>query len=189
MRNLVIFMHMSLDGFAAGSNGELDWIAYDGELEKHAETVVNSVGAALYGRVTYHMMEYWRTVPSNPDSSEHELEHARWIEAIPKVVVSTTLESVDWNNTTIISGNLAEEITKLKQQPGKDLVIFGSPSLSQTLAQQGLVDEYQLTLSPVILGSGVPFFARFEEKNSLQLLEQKTFSSGAMAMHYRVVKS
>lgn len=188
MRNLVVFMHMSLDGFAAGPNGELDWIAYDQELEKHAETVVNTVGAALYGRVTYHMMEYWRTVLTNPDATEHERNHANWIETIPKVVVSTTLKSVDWNNTTIIADNLVDEITKLKQQPGKDIVIFGSPSLSQTLAQLGLVDEYQLSLSPVILGAGKPFFTNHEPKMQLQLLAGKTFASGTMAMHYKATK-
>lgn len=150
--------------------------------------MVDTVGTALYGRVTYHMMEYWRTVPSNPDASEHELNHANWIESIPKVVVSTTLTSVDWNNTTIIADNLVDEITKLKQQPGKDIVIFGSPSLAQTLAQLGLVDEYQLTLSPVILGAGKPFFAHLEQKSQLQLLSAKTFASGALAMHYQVAK-
>ena len=134
MRNLVAFMHMSLDGFAAGANGELDWIAYDQELEKYAETVVSTVGTALYGRVTYHMMEYWRTVPSNPAATQHEIEHANWIEAIPKVVVSKTLKTVDWNNTSIIADNLTDEIMKLKQQPGKDIVIFGSPSLTKALA-------------------------------------------------------
>lgn len=188
MRNLVAFMHMSLDGFAAGPNGELDWISYDQELEKHAETVVRTVGTALYGRVTYHMMEYWRTVLSNPDSTQHEIDHANWIEAIPKVVVSTTLKTVDWNNTSIIAGNLPEEITKLKQQPGKDIVIFGSPSLTQTLAQLGLIDEYQLTLNPVLLGAGMPFFAKLAQKTGLQLLSAKTFASGAMGLHYKAVK-
>lgn len=188
MRNLVAFMHMSLDGFAAGPNGELDWISYDQELEKYAETVVDTVGAALYGRVTYHMMEYWRTVPANPASTPHELNHANWIEAIPKIVVSRTLKSVDWHNTHIIAANLAEEIMKLKQQPGKDIVIFGSPSLTQTLAQLGLIDEYQLTLNPVILGAGMPFFAPLEQKTKLQLLSLKTFASGAMGLHYKAVK-
>ena len=188
MRNLVAFMHMSLDGFAAGANGELDWIAYDQELEKHAETVVGTVGTAIYGRVTYHMMEYWRTVPSNPAATQHEIEHANWIEAIPKVVVSTTLKTVDWNNTSIIADNLTAEIMKLKQQPGKDIVIFGSPSLTQTLAQLDLIDEYQLTLNPVILGAGVQFFAQLAQKQPLQLLASKTFGSGAMALHYKVAK-
>ncbi len=189
MRNLVAFMHMSLDGFAGGPNGELDWIAYDEELEKYAEGIVDSVGTALYGRVTYHMMEYWRSVPDNPDSSEHERNHAAWIEAIPKVVVSTTLDGVDWNNTTLISDNLVAAIEALKQQPGKDIVIFGSPSLTQALAQLGLVDEYQLTVSPVLLGQGTQFFAPLAAKQSLQLLSSKVLASGALGLHYKVVNS
>ena len=188
MRNLVAFMHMSLDGFAAGPNGELDWVAYDEELEKYAAGIVASVGVALYGRVTYHMMEYWRTVPGNPAATEHERNHAAWIEAIPKVVVSTTLGSVDWNNTTIIADKLAEEISQRKQQPGKDIVIFGSPSLTQALAQLNLVDEYQLTVSPVLLGTGMQFFAPLVAKQSLQLLSNKVFASGALGLHYKVVK-
>jgi dihydrofolate reductase len=188
MRNVVAFMHMALDGFAAGPNGELDWIAYDQELEKHAETVVSTVGTALYGRVTYQMMEYWRTVPSNPEATKHEIEHAKWIEAIPKVVISTTLKSSDWNNTSIIADNLSEAILKLKQQPGKDIVIFGSPSLTKALAQLNLIDEYQLTLSPVLLGAGVQFFSQLAQKRPLQLLASKTFGSGAMALHYKVAK-
>ncbi|MEZ4657829.1 MAG: dihydrofolate reductase family protein [Caldilineaceae bacterium] len=189
MRNLVAFMHMSLDGFAGGPNGELDWIAYDEELQKYAETVVNTVGTALYGRVTYHMMEYWRTVPGNPDSSEHERSHAAWIEQIPKVVVSTTLASVDWHNTSIIHDNLSAAIQELKQQPGKDIVIFGSPRLTQTLAQLNLVDEYQLTVSPVLLGQGIQFFAPLAAKRPLQLLSSKVLTSGALGLHYKAIKS
>lgn len=181
-------MHMSLDGFAAGPSGELDWIAYDEELEKYAEGIVNSVGTALYGRVTYHMMEFWRTVPDNPESSEHERAHAAWIEAVPKVVVSTTLDGVDWHNTKLIADNLVEEINQLKQQAGKDIVIFGSPSLTQRLAQLDLVDEYQLTVSPVLLGTGVQFFAPLAAKQSLQLLSNKVLASGALGLHYKVVK-
>jgi dihydrofolate reductase len=182
-------MHMSLDGFAAGPHGELDWVAYDEELEKYAGTIVDTVGTALYGRVTYHMMEYWRTVPDDPNSTEHARKHAAWIEQIPKVVVSTTLTNVDWHNTTIINDNLIGAIEALKQQPGKDIVIFGSPSLTQTLAQAGLVDEYQLTVSPVLLGHGRQFFAPLAAKQPLQLLSSQVFASGALGLHYQTVKS
>ncbi|MEZ4712719.1 MAG: dihydrofolate reductase family protein [Caldilineaceae bacterium] len=187
MRKLTAFMHMSLDGFAAGPNGELDWVAYDEELQTYAATIVNTVGIALYGRVTYHMMEYWRTVPDNPDSTEHERNHAAWIEQIPKVVVSTTPTSVDWHNTTLITDNLVAAIEELKQQPGKDIVIFGSPSLTQALAQFGLVDEYQLTVSPVLLGKGIQFFAPLAEKQALQLVSHRVFASGALGLHYQKV--
>lgn len=149
MRKVVLFMHISLDGFAAGANGELDWISYDEELEKYAEGVVSTVGAALYGRVTYQMMEgYWPTVLTNPSATQHEIEHARWVENIPKIVFSKSLEKVDWKNTRLIKTNIAEEISKLKQQPGKDLVIFGSPGLTRTLIQLDLVDAFRLTVNP-----------------------------------------
>lgn len=178
-------MHISLDGFAAGPNGELDWISYDEELEKYAEEVVRTVGAPLYGRVTYQMMEsYWPTVLTNPAATRHEIEHARWVENIPKIVFSKTLEKVEWNNTTLIKDNIAAEITKLKQQPGKDLVIFGSPGLAHTLMRLDLIDEYRLTVNPVILGSGMPVFKDLKDRGELKLLNTKTFGSGVIALHY-----
>lgn len=188
MRKVVLFMHISLDGFAAGPNGELDWISYDEELEKYAEEIVSTVGAALYGRVTYHMMEYWRTVPSNPSATKHELEHAQWIENIPKIVFSKSLDKVEWNNTRLIKDNIAEEISKLKQQPGKDLVIFGSPGLTQTFMQLDLIDAYQLTVNPVILGSGIPLFNNKKDKIKLKLLESRTLSSGVLGLHYETIR-
>jgi dihydrofolate reductase len=185
MRKVVLFMHISLDGFAAGPNGELDWISYDEELEKYAEGIVSTVGAALYGRVTYQMMEsYWPTVLTNPSATRHEIEHAHWVENIPKVVFSKTLEKVEWNNTRLIKDNIAEEISKLKQQPGKDLVIFGSPGLAQTFIQLDLIDEYHLTVNPVVLGSGMSLFKELKDRVALKLLNTKTFGSGVIALHY-----
>ena len=165
MRKVVLFMHISLDGFAAGPNGELDWISYDEELEKYAEEVVSTVGAPLYGRVTYQLMEsYWPTVLTSPASTKHEIDHANWVENIPKVVFSRSLDRVEWNNTTLIKDNIAAEVAKLKQQPGKDLMIFGSPGLTHTFLPLDLIDEYQLTVSPVILGRGTPSFKRSRTK-------------------------
>jgi dihydrofolate reductase len=185
MRKVVAFVHLSLDGFAAGPNGELDWISYDTELEKYAEGIVNTVGAALYGRVTYKGMEsYWPTVLTDPSSSKHEIDHAHWIEEIPKVVFSRTLETTEWNKTTLIKADIAEEVAKLKDQPGKDLVIFGSPGLTQTLMQLDLVDEYQLTVNPVVLGKGMPLFKGIKDSIKLKLLETRTFKSGVLGLHY-----
>jgi dihydrofolate reductase len=185
MRKVVLFMHISLDGFAAGPNGELDWISYDQELEKYAEGVVSTVGAPLYGRITYQMMQsYWPTVLTNPSATQHEIDHANWIENIPKVVFSKTLEKVEWNNTRLIKDNIAEEVLKLKQQPGKDLVIFGSPGLTHTFMQLGLIDEYRLTVNPVVLGKGIPLFKDLKDQTQLKLLNTKTFNSGVVALHY-----
>jgi dihydrofolate reductase len=179
-------MHISLDGFAAGPNGELDWISYDAELEKYAEGIVSTVGTALYGRVTYQMMEsYWPTVLTNPSSTKHDLDHARWIENIPKIVFSKSLAKVEWNNTRLIKDNIAAEISKLKQQPGKDLVIFGSPGLARTFIQLDLIDEYRLTVNPVVLGSGMPLFNDLKDRVELKLLNTKTFGSGVVALHYK----
>lgn len=186
MRKVVLFMHLSLDGFAAGPHGELDWISYDEELVKHAESIAATVGTAVYGRVTYQMMEsYWPTVLTNPSSTKHEIDHARWVENISKIVFSKSLKKVEWNNTTLIKENIAEELLKLKQQPGKDLVIFGSPGLAQTLVRMGLIDEYRLTVNPVVLGSGIPLFVDVKDKISLKLLETKSFRSGVVGLHYR----
>ena len=189
MRNVVLFMHISLDGFAAGPNGELDWISYDDELEKYAEGIVGTVGTALYGRVTYEMMEgYWPTVLTDPSSTQHQLDHARWIENIDKVVVSRTLENVGWNKTTLIKDDLAGGISKLKRQPGNDIVIFGSPGLAQTLLQLGLIDEYRLTVNPVVLGNGIPLFNDVNDRIGLKLLEATTLASGVLGLHYQTDK-
>jgi dihydrofolate reductase len=185
MRKVVAFVHLSLDGFAAGPNGELDWISYDNELEKYAEGIVNTVGAALYGRVTYKGMEsYWPTVLTDPSNSKHDIDHAHWIEEIPKVVFSRTLETTEWNNTTLIKADIAEEVAKLKEQPGKDLVIFGSPGLTQAFLQLDLVDEYRLTVNPVVLGKGMPLFKGINDSIKLKLLETRTFKSGVLGLHY-----
>ena len=190
MRKVVLFMHLTLDGFAAGPNGELDWISYDEELEKYAEGIVRTVGSPLYGRVTYQMMEsHWPTVLTNPSSSKHDIDHAHWIENISKIVFSKSLEKVEWNNTRLIKDNIAEEISKLKQQPGKDLVIFGSPGLTRTFMQLDLIDEYRLTVNPVVLGSGKPLFKDIKDRSNLKLLETKTFNSGVVGLHYETKRT
>lgn len=188
MRKIILFMHVSLDGFVADPNGGLDWISYDKDLENHADNVIqNKIDAAIYGRVTYQLMEsYWPTVPSNPSSSEHDLNHAHWVEHVSKIVVSRSLETAEWNNTTLIRDNILEEISSLKKQPGKDMMIFGSPRLSYTLMQLGLIDEIQITLNPVLLGHGIPMYKDIEDKRKLKLLSSKTFNSGVVALHYQV---
>ena len=187
MRKVVLFMHISLDGFAAGPNGELDWISYDKELEKYAEEVVSTVGSPLYGRVTYHMMEsYWPTVLNDPSATKHDMDHARWLEDVEKIVFSRTLEKVEWHNTRLIKDNIAEEVSKLKQEPGNDLVIFGSPGLARNLMQLGLIDEYRLTVNPIVLGRGILLFKDIKGQVNLKLLETRTLNSGVVALHYEV---
>lgn len=186
MRKVISLMHISLDGFTAGPNGELDWAAVDEETYEYVADVLRTVDTALYGRVTYHMMEsYWPTVPSDPASTESDRQHADWVEKVQKIVFSRTLERVTWNNTRLVQENIAEEVARLKCQPGKDLMIFGSPSIVHTLTQRGLIDEYRLNINPVVLGSGTPLFKGIEEHIALELLEVKPFRSGAVGLHYR----
>lgn len=187
MRKLIVFCHLSLDGIAAIPSGALDWISYDKELEGWAETIVNDTDTAIYGPATYELMKYWRTVASNPDASQHELEHARWIENVEKIVFSTSNIVTDWNNTRVICENTKEEILKLKQKTGKNITIFGSPTLANSLIKLGLVDEYHLSVSPVVLGSGNFLFKEIKDRIKLQLEEQKAFQSGAFTLHYKTI--
>jgi dihydrofolate reductase len=185
MRKLVLFAHMSLDGFAGDKNGGLGFLSYNEELQQFADEVVRTVGAPVYGKNTYHLMAgYWPTVLNDPNADGHALAHAQWVQEIPKYVFSTTLTSADWHNTTLIKDNILEEVTKLKQEPGKDLVIFGSPGLAKSLMNLGLIDEYRLTLHPVILGEGISLFESDAQTSNLQLLETKTLGSGVVTLHY-----
>lgn len=185
MRKLVLFMHMSLDGFAADTKRGLDFLTYDGELQQWADELVKTVGSPVYGRTTYQLMEsYWPTVLKDPNAGKRSLEHAQWVEDVPKIVFSRTLTEATWNNTQLIKDNVAEEVNKLKQQPGKDLVIFGSPGLSASFMKMGLIDEYQLTVHPIILGSGISVFTGNTTRSRLKLLNAKTLQSGVVTLHY-----
>ncbi|SFS72581.1 dihydrofolate reductase family protein [Paenibacillus sp. BC26] len=189
MRKLVLFMHVSLDGYASDSKGGLDWIPYNEELQKYAEEVVAEVGSPVYGRSTYRMMEsYWPTVLVDPNASKHDLEHAKWVQDVKKIVISGSMDSADWNNTMLIKDNIAVEIKALKEQPGKNLVIFGSPGAAKTLLELGLIDEFLLTICPVILGGGKSAFHGDGEKNKLKLLSSRTFKSGIIAARYELEK-
>lgn len=189
MRKLVLFMHVSLDGYATDSNGGLDWIPYNEELEKYAEEVVAEVGSPVYGRTTYQLMEsYWPTMLDNPNASKHSLDHANWLQGVQKVVISGTMDKAEWNNTMLIKDNIAEKIKELKEQAGKDLVIFGSPGAAKTLLQLGLIDEFLLTICPVVLGGGKSVFDGGGEKISLKLLTSRTLTTGIIATRYELVK-
>lgn len=188
MRKLVLFLHASLDGFVEGPNGEMDigWISYDADLAKHAKEVLSTADTVIWGRGTYQMMySYWTSVPSDASASQHERDHAEWIEKTAKIVFSTTLEKVEWNNSRLVKEDVEEAINNLKRQPGKDMVILGSPRLAHHLMQLDLIDEYKITVSPVLIGKGLPLFLGCKEKINLKLIENKTFDSGAIGLVYQ----
>ncbi|MEP7288506.1 MAG: dihydrofolate reductase family protein [Chloroflexota bacterium] len=188
MRKVISLIHLSLDGLSANLNDELDWISYDDELEQSAHSLHATTDAVIWGRRTYDLMAgYWLTMPGNPASTPAELEHAHYLENATKIVVSRTLDRVDWGNaqnTVLIKDNIAEEINKIKQQPGKDIWFLGSPTLAQTFMQLDLIDEYRFNINPIVLGQGKPFFADVTRKFPLKLLDSKTLKSGVVILRY-----
>ncbi len=185
MKKIISFMHISLDGFVAGLNGEMDWIKVDDALFNFVGTMTDQADTALYGRVTYQMMEsYWPTAGEKPNASKHDIEHSIWYNKVSKVVLSRTIKRIGQNNTKVISENISENINKLKQQDGKNILIFGSPTASNSILNKGLVDEFWIFVNPVLLGQGIPLFKDISESIRLSLIETKTFDIGVIALHY-----
>jgi dihydrofolate reductase len=185
MRNLIFFMHTSLDGFVAGLNGEMNWIKVDEAMFDFVATMTSQSDTALYGRVTYEMMQsYWPTAGEQPDASKHDKEHSAWYNKVSKVVLSKTIQETGLHNTKVIGDRLSDNINKLKQQEGKNILIFGSPSASQSLLNEGLIDEFWLFVNPIILGQGMPLFKDINGTTKLKFVESKTFASGVIALHY-----
>ena len=189
MRKIISFMHVSLDGYVAGPNGELDWVKVDEEMFDHVGKRINEGDTALYGRVTYQMMEnYWPTAADKPTASKHDIEHSKWYKKVRKVVLSKTMQDEGLDNTQIISINLSDRINELKQQAGEDILLFGSPTATHSLIQQNLIDGYWLFVNPIILGEGIPLFAGIKDKIKLKLLTTRQFTSGVTELNYIVDK-
>ena len=183
MRKLIYSMGVSLDGFIAGPGGEIDWSAPDEELHRFHNQQTRELGAHLCGRRLYEVMAYWETADEQPSAPDHELEFASIWKALPKVVFSKTLETVA-GNARLVRDGAAEEVAKLKEQPGKDLAVGGA-GLASTLMKAGLIDEYGLFVSPVVLGGGTPYFPALDERINLELVETRTFGSRVVYVHYR----
>jgi len=185
MRKIIFLIHVTLDGFVAGTKGEMDWIVYNDDLESDAHSLHDSTDAAIYGRVTYQMMEsYWPTVLTDPSSTESAREHARWADDATKIVITKTLDHTNWKNTLLIHDHVIEEMQKIKQLPGKNLWLLGSPSVAQLFMKHDLIDEYRINVNPVILGSGIPLFANQEQQVNLKLIRTTTFKGGVVGLRY-----
>ncbi|HVX51997.1 MAG TPA: dihydrofolate reductase family protein [Chitinophagaceae bacterium] len=188
MRHLVFFMHTSLDGFVAGPNGEMNWIKVDEEIFDFVGTMTDKADTALYGRVTYEMMQsYWPAAGSKPGASKHDIEHSAWYNKVAKIVLSTTLSGEGLENTTVIGDQLTENINAIKNREGENIIIFGSPTAAQSLLGLGLVDEFWLFVNPILLGEGRPLFKGIHERTYLALAGAKTFACGVIALHYTKV--
>ncbi len=180
-------MHISLDGFVAGPNREMNWITVDEEIFDHVGRRISQTDTALYGRTTYQMMEnYWPTAADKPNASRHDREHAAWYNKAHKIVLSNTLKKEELANKTIIGDKLSDRILAIKQQPGTEILVFGSPTATHSLMQLSLIDGYWLFVNPIILGRGIPLFKDTREKIKLNLLTTRQFSSGVTELSYMV---
>ncbi|MBA2679653.1 MAG: dihydrofolate reductase family protein [Ktedonobacteraceae bacterium] len=187
MQKIITTTWVSLDGFIAGPNGEMDWIgeSHGEAMGQYEYDVVKAADTLLLGRVTYQSFAgSWPHVPDNPNASEGEKVYARQLNAMQKVVFSRTLDQVEWHNSTLKTAIIPEEITQMKQAPGSDMVIYGSASVVQELTNLGLIDEYQVLIFPVILGGGKPLFHDIQHKVRLQLTDTQTQPSGVVVLTY-----
>jgi dihydrofolate reductase len=182
MRKLYLFDMITLDGFFEGPNREIEWHNVDEEFNDFAIEQLGSTDILLFGRVTYELMAgYWPTATA----IKNDPTIAGRMNSISKIVFSKTLQQADWHNTRLIRENPAGEISILKQQPGKDIAIFGSAELATGLRELDLIDEYRIMVNPVVLGSGKPLFKGIHDKLKLRLLKTKTFGSGNVLLYYQ----
>jgi len=179
MRKLIAAMNMTLDGFCDHTA-----MIADEEIHRHYNELLRNADTLIYGRITYQLMEsYWPTVVKKPTGNKPTDDFAVLIDNISKIVFSRTLKNVDWKNTKLKSEVIKEEVLELKRQEGKSLLV-GSPCLIVALTQLDLIDEYQLGVQPIVLGSGLPLFKNVKGRINLKLLKTKTFGCGAVMFYY-----
>jgi dihydrofolate reductase len=182
MRQLISFNLMTLDGFFEGPDHDINWHNVDKEFDEFSIAQLETAGVLLFGRVTYELMAgYW---PSEAGLKDDPVV-ANWMNSLPKVVFSRTLNKAVWNNTRLVKTDIAGEIAKLKQQPGKDLFLFGSADLATTLIKLGLIDEYRILLNPIVLGKGSPLFKGVEKPFKLSLIKTRAFQNGNIMLYYQ----
>ena len=183
MRKLIAAINMTLDGFCDHTA-----LIADEEIHQHYNELLSNADTLLYGRITYQLMEsYWPSVVKNPTGNKPMDEFAVIIDNISKIVFSRTLKNVDWKNTKLKKEVIKEEVLELKRQAGKSILV-GSPSLIVALTQLDLIDEYQLSVQPIVLGSGLPLFKNVRDRINLKLLKTKTFGCGAVTLYYEPTK-
>jgi dihydrofolate reductase len=181
MRKLIYSMSVSLDGYIASPDGAIDWSVPDEELFLLHTQQVQEIGVHLCGRRLYETMVYWETAQESPLAAD-QVEFAQIWKALPKVVFSTTLQSVV-GNTRLARDGVGEEVTRLEEQPGKDIAVGGA-GLARACMELGLIDEWRLFVIPVLLGGGTPYFPTLDERINLELVETKTFGSRVVYLRY-----
>ncbi|MEV8314916.1 dihydrofolate reductase family protein [Streptomyces sp. NPDC059900] len=187
MRNVTYSMGVSLDGYIVGPDGGIDWTVPDAEVFRFWIDEIRKVGVHLLGRRLYETMLYWETADQDPSLDDSMREWAALWKPLPKVVFSTTLSAVQ-GNARLVSGGLAEEIERLRAEPAEGDIAIGGATLAAEAAASDLIDEYQLMVYPVLVGGGIPFFARHERQVNLELVETRTFDSKVVYLRYRVAR-
>ena len=188
MRKIIVTMWVTLDGFIASPDNSMDFVGavYDAAMGKYEDDLVSAADTLLLGRVTYESFAgSWPSVPDRPGADPGEVAYARKLNAMRKMVFSKTLPTVEWNNSTLIREIVPEEIEHLKQEPGRDMVIYGSASVVQAFTNYRLIDEYQLLIHPFILGGGKPLFSNIKEQANLKLVNTEARSSGVVLLTYQ----
>jgi dihydrofolate reductase len=193
MRRVILSIAVSLDGFIARPDGNLDWFLSGDDFEVEMLALLRSVDALLFGRVAYELLaSYWPSAgtqtageaPGGFTSKEREREFARLMNETPKVVFSKTLAKANWGPVTLIRENIAEEISRMKQQPGKDLVLFAGAGIASTFMNLDLLDEYRLVVHPIVLGQGIPLVKDVRQERNLKLKAARTLTSGLVILQY-----
>jgi dihydrofolate reductase len=192
MRKLKLQMQMSVDGFAAGPNGEMDWMTWDWDsaLKEYVTALTDTVDTMFVGREVYKGMEaHWPAAADNPESTEGDRQFAIKMNNLQKVVFSRTLDKVEWSNSRLAEGSIEEEAAALKQTGGEDIVIYGGASLVSSFVEKNLIDEYYLFINPVALGAGKAIFAGMGSRIKLKLTESKVFECGIVVNRYQPERS
>jgi len=188
MRKLKLQVAISVDGCIAGPNNEMDWLIPDDEIMKYIDNIADSVDTILMGRkMVDEFVPYWTEVANKPNDSWNAF--AKKMIEIPKIVFTRTLTKSNWINTEIAKGDLKDEITKLKSQDGKDILVYGGASFDSSLIREKLIDEFYLLVNPIVLGSGKAIFKDLKEIQKLTLIESRVFDCGVVLLHYEVKKN
>ncbi|MBS1537144.1 MAG: dihydrofolate reductase family protein [Bacteroidetes bacterium] len=188
MRKLKLQMQLSIDGFVAGANGEMDWMVWnwDDALKNYVKELTLGIDCIVMGRkLAEGFIPHWENIAKNPE--DDQFEFATIMHDTHKVVFTTTLQNFDWKNTEISGGDLVEEINKLKQTSGKDIIVYGGSTFVSNLIKNNLIDEYHLFINPTVLGSGMPIFRDVQDKLKLELVKSTDFGCGIVVMCYRAI--
>jgi dihydrofolate reductase len=191
MRKVILFMHVSLDGFVCGPQDELDWATMDDDKmgQFMGEDLLKTVDTMLVGRKLFQGFEqYWPSVPENPKSPQELVDFAHWMADTPKVVFTHTLKEVKWKNSRIAQSDPSATVHQLKKEAGGDMVIFGGAELAAHFTKNNLIDEFRIKLEPIVLGKGKPLFKDIQQRVRLKLVKSKVFESGVAGLYYEVIK-